>query len=68
MVNIYANIVELESPMQHTKFQDHRTSVSGEKDFLKVFTIYRRDRHLGHVPCTIYIKKTLVLSPQGGSI
>ena len=33
-VIIYINFVELESPMLHTKFQDHRTSGSGE-DFLR---------------------------------
>ena len=32
-VIIYINFVELESPMLHTKFQDHRTSGSGEEDF-----------------------------------
>ena len=26
--------------MLQAKFQDHRTSGSGEEDFLKVFTIY----------------------------
>ena len=26
--------------MLHAKFQDHRTSGSGEEDFLRVFTIY----------------------------
>ena len=26
--------------MLHAKFQDHRTSGSGEEDFFKVFTIY----------------------------
>ena len=40
--------------MLHAKFQDHRTSGSGE-DFLKVFTIYVHGGHLGHVTCTIYI-------------
>ena len=29
------NFVELESPMLHAKFQDHRTSGSGEEDFLR---------------------------------
>ena len=29
------------------KFQDHRTSSSGEEDFLKVFTIYGHGGHLG---------------------
>ena len=33
-VTIYINFVELESPMLHAKFQDHRTSGSGE-DFLR---------------------------------
>ena len=33
MVTIYTNFVELESPMLHAKFQDHRTSDSGEEDF-----------------------------------
>ena len=27
------NLVELESPMLHAKFQDHRTSGFGEEDF-----------------------------------
>ena len=38
--------------MLHAKFQDHRTSGSG--DSLKVFTIYGRGGHLGHVTWTIY--------------
>ena len=37
MVIIYINFVELESLMLHAKFQDHRTSGSGE-DFLKFLT------------------------------
>ena len=41
--------------MLHAKFQDHRTSSSGEEDFLQVFTIYGYGGHLGHVTCTIYI-------------
>ena len=32
---MYINFVELESPMVHAKFQDHRTSGSGEEDFLR---------------------------------
>ena len=40
--------------MLHAKFQDHRTSGSGE-DFLKVFTIYGHGGNLGHVTWTIYI-------------
>ena len=35
MVIIYINFVELESPMLHAKLQDHRTSGSGEEDFLR---------------------------------
>ena len=41
--------------MLHAKFQDHRTSNSGEEDILKVFTIYGHGGHLGHVTWTIYI-------------
>ena len=40
--------------MINAKFQDHRTSGSGE-DFFKVFTIYGHGGHLGHVTWTIYI-------------
>ena len=40
--------------MLHAKFQDHRTTGFGEEDFLKVFTIYGRGGHLGHVTWTIY--------------
>ena len=40
--------------MLHAKFQDHRTSGSGE-DFLRFLTIYGHGGHLGHVTCTIYI-------------
>ena len=32
---IYTNFVELESPILHAKFHDHRTFCSGEKDFLR---------------------------------
>ena len=32
-VIIYINFVELESLMLHAKFQDHKTSGSGEEDF-----------------------------------
>ena len=40
--------------MLHAKFQDHRTSGSGE-DFFKVFTIYWHCGHLGYVTWTNYI-------------
>ena len=51
-VIIYIDFVELESPMLHAKFQDHRTSGSGEDE---VFAIYGHGGHLGHVTWTIYI-------------
>ena len=35
--------------MLHKKSQGHRPSGSGEEDFLRVFTIYGRGGHLGHV-------------------
>ena len=35
--------------MLQAKFQDHRTSGSGEEDFQRFFTIYGRGGHLGHV-------------------
>ena len=34
--------------MLHAKFQDHRTSGSGEED-VQIFTIYGRGGHLSHV-------------------
>ena len=33
MVINYINFVEIESPMIHAKFQDHKTFGSGEDDF-----------------------------------
>ena len=35
--------------MLHTKFRENRPAGSGEEDFLRVFTIYGRGSHLGHV-------------------
>ena len=52
-VIIWTNMVVLEHPMLHNKFQDHQTFGSGE-DFFKVFTIYRHGGHLGHVTLTIW--------------
>ena len=43
------------SPMLHTKSQGHRPSGSGVEDFLKVFTIYGRGGHLGHVTKIFFI-------------
>ena len=35
--------------MVHTKFRENRPPDSGEEDFCRVFTIYGRGGHLGHV-------------------
>ena len=35
--------------MLHTKFRENRPAGSGEEDFGRVFTIYGRGGHLGHV-------------------
>ena len=35
--------------MLHTKFRGNRPTGSGEEDFLRVFTIYVRGGHRGHV-------------------
>ena len=35
--------------MLHTKYRENRPAGSGEKDFCRVFTIYGRCGHLGHV-------------------
>ena len=35
--------------MLHTKFRGNQPAGSGEEIFLRVFTIYRRGDHLGHV-------------------
>ena len=35
--------------MLHTKIRENRPAASGEEDFLRVFTIYVRGGHLGHV-------------------
>ena len=41
--------------MLQTKFRENRLAGSGEEDFLRVFTIYGRGGHLGHVTWAIYI-------------
>ena len=51
-VIIWTNLVVLEHPMLHTKFQSH--SGSGEEEFFKVFTIYGHGGHLGQVTRTIW--------------
>ena len=35
--------------MLHAKFRGNRPTSSGEEDFCRVFTIYGRGGHLGHV-------------------
>ena len=35
--------------MLHTKFHENRPAGSGDEDFCRVFTIYGRGGHLGHV-------------------
>ena len=35
--------------MLHTKFRENRPAGSGEVDFRRIFTIYGRGGHLGHV-------------------
>ena len=35
--------------MLHAKFRGNRPAGSGEEDLLRVFTIYGRGGHLGHV-------------------
>ena len=35
--------------MLHTKFRGNPNAGSGEKDFLRIFTIYGHGGHLGHV-------------------
>ena len=35
--------------MLHTKFRENPPAGPGEEDFLRVFTIYGRGGHLGHV-------------------
>ena len=37
--------------MLYTKFHGNRPAGSGEEDFCRVFTIYGRGGHLGHVTC-----------------
>ena len=39
--------------MLHTKFRGNCLVGSGEREFLRVFTIYGRGGHLGHVTSTM---------------
>ena len=46
--------------MLHTKFRENRPAGSGEEDFFRVFTIYWRGGHLGHV---IQMPRTNIVPP-----
>ena len=41
--------------MLHTKFRGNQSACSGEEDLLRVFTIYGRGGHLGHVTSIMLI-------------
>ena len=41
--------------MLHTKFRGYQPAGSGEEDFCRVFTIYGRGGHLGHVTSIMLI-------------
>ena len=47
--------------MLHTKFRGNRSACSGEEDFLRVFTIYGRGGHLGHVTSIMLINFHLLV-------
>ena len=49
--------------MLHTKFRGNRPASSREEDFLRVFTIKRRDSHFGHVT-SIMSSKLYFLVPE----
>ena len=49
--------------MLHTKFCGNRPASSGEEEFLKVFTIYGRGGHLGHVT-SIMLTNFHFLAPE----
>ena len=49
--------------MLHTKFRGNRPAGSTEKDFRRIFTIYGRVRHLGHVT-SIMLSDFHFLVPQ----
>ena len=47
--------------MLHTKFRENRPAGSGVEDFLRVFTIYGRGGHLGHVTRIMFINFHLLV-------
>ena len=66
MVIIYTNFVELRSPMLHAKYQDHRTSGSGDEDFLRFLPYMGMAAILVMWPGPFI--QTFVPPSQGGSI
>ena len=50
--------------MLHAKFRGNRPTGSGEEDFLRVFTIYGRGGHLGHVTWIFAIKLEMPLPKE----
>ena len=47
--------------MLHTKFRGNQPACSGEEDFFRVFTIYGRGGHLGHVTSIMLINFHLLV-------
>ena len=47
--------------MLHTRFRGNRPAGSGDEDFLRVFTIYGRGGHLGHVTSIMLINFHLLV-------
>ena len=47
--------------MLHTEFRGNRPAGFGEEDFLRVFTIYGRGGHLGHVTSIMLINVHLLV-------
>ena len=61
--------------MLHTKFRGNWPAGSGEEDFLRVFTIYGRGGHLGHLTSimliifiSLYLKAFIQNLVQNGSV
>ena len=64
---MYTNFVELESHMLHAKFQDHRTSGSGEEDFKGFSHVWAWWPSWSWDLDHLIIKKTFVPPSQGCS-
>ena len=61
--------------MLHTKFRGNWPAGSGEEDFLRVFTIYGRGGHLGHLTSimliifiSLYLKAFIQILVHNGSV